>query len=295
LRKAKLNAFAAQEEVEDFEEQAKALTREMRVLETENSTFQEEETEFEEHYSRVSLTYSMMEEDEKKHQEIIDEAREVYTGLKHRIAALREDEEDIVRRLNSDTSVDFTAEVEEESRRTEIIQKGYQTKIMYTNDVVASLSGALQTELLKLEVGKSEHRRLSQAFLPDYEESVEELEAKDQQRKEKLGNLLQKVDKLERSKAELQKELTDRRLALVAKSTELEEEGDRRNFLAKVGFLENFCGLVEEAVGDVGRAIEDWNLDGTGLESAKLKDWFQWISGMMDAIEDLEIRSNIVS
>jgi chromosome segregation ATPase len=292
FRKVQVDKFVKEEEIESHEAMKQSLVEVLNEIEAEGSLFQEEEATFERDYSEVSMVYSRMENDEREHQNIIDEMRRVYKELKERIAAMLQDEEGIVNRLailKSPENLEFTNLNQDQRKRMDIILKGYETKIIYTRDLCANLQNSVKIEALKLDVGRSECRRISQGKGTNFEELKADFDERQKERHSKIMLLAEEVNGLESRKTELQNELTERRLALVSKSGVLNEDEEN---VGKVCFLEEFCALGAKELEEIEKSIEKWKSDG-GLETVRIKDWFGVVTGVIDSFDELSVRRNV--
>ena len=306
LKKVRVDQFLLEEDVEDKEKQEIEIRKALQELEEELHEFTSEQTTIEEELEQVSQRESTERATEREFQKIVDMTVDTYNALKDRVKKLEKEEQKAIKKLRAPKQPirPEGQDVDEARRRADVISRGYEAQICHTVDQCANLRKSIELEEMKVNLGRCEQKRIGT--------SIDRLSStsfvSNRQDRSRIDMLEGSIRETEQRISDLRQKLASQRLSLTSKSVEIgrtseqfpEPSKDDELISIQVGcekravIAGDFCKAMEAVIPRIQKSIEEWKTGDLTKEGSLLKAWFQEISAIMDRVEDIEIRANIL-
>lgn len=302
-KKISIDQFLEQEKIENYQTEENKISESLEQVEHDMNMINEEESQIKSTFMDFSERFDSRAKLEAKQQKTYQDALDLLRELKDKLIEPRKEEKELVKRMKALKNGAFKCEgpeLEEEKRRHEVIQRGYDYQITFTQDQCVSLQKAVKTEELKNAIAQSEYKRFtsSKGSMMNSEKSVtiQELEQRKADRKRKLQSLHEKIKGLEGKKNYLHTKLINARYNIQQRSSSdvdnnindtSEINQDAFNKLNHNEKVEAFCKEAEKIYELIKNAISGFQSTyDSSRTKTQIKEWNDTISSVLDATED---------
>ena len=303
LKKFRVDQFLLEEGIEENAKQEIELRKQLDDIDLEMKEFTREETITGEELEQISRRQAVENATDQQFQKVLDMTTETYQNLKDRVRKMRKEEQKAIKRLMSPKQdpVPSGPEIDEAQRRADVIAKGYEAQICHAGDQCMNLRKSIELEEMKVNLSKSEYKRIGSAI--ERRSTISFVSTKTET-KSRLEFLQESIREVQQKISETRERLKTHRLSIMNKSAEADQIPNLSNndkLLSiqaacekRASIAEEFCKTMTSIIPRIRKSIDDWNSMSSQNEATTMKQWFQEISAMMDRVEDIEIRANIL-